>query len=101
MSDTKGLDVIDAWLKSRADGDWEHHNGVTIESTDNPGWMMRIDLPDDSSKHISNLNAVLSRLQKAEGLVKDGVLILYSTDLVSLVQGAACMIDDLRKWEAD
>jgi hypothetical protein len=28
------------------DGEWEHRHGVTIETLDNPGWSIRIDLQD-------------------------------------------------------
>jgi len=101
MNESACLDAIDAWLKNMADGLWEHHNGITIESTDNPGWMMRIDLANNLSKDASPVHAALSKLTMAEGIVKDGVLILYSEGLASLVQGAAFMIDQLEKREAD
>ena len=42
MSDL--LDRLDAWLKDQSDGLWEHSYGVTIESADNPGWGMDVDL---------------------------------------------------------
>jgi hypothetical protein len=29
---------------SQLDGDWEHRYGLRIESLDNPGWLIRIDL---------------------------------------------------------
>jgi hypothetical protein len=29
---------------SHCDDDWEHDHGVTIETVDNPGWIVRIDL---------------------------------------------------------
>jgi hypothetical protein len=32
------------WLNSRANGNWEDSYGVTIESLDNPGWRIFIDL---------------------------------------------------------
>jgi hypothetical protein len=32
------------WISSHFDGEWEHEHGVTLESVDNPGWMLRIDL---------------------------------------------------------
>lgn len=34
------------WFESHCNGDWEHSYGVTIESLDNPGWAMHIDLTD-------------------------------------------------------
>jgi hypothetical protein len=38
------LQRLNAWYQEQCDGEWEHHHGVTIESLDNPGWRMRIDL---------------------------------------------------------
>jgi hypothetical protein len=34
------------WYASYCDGDWEHSYGVTIETLDNPGWTVKIDLAD-------------------------------------------------------
>ena len=35
---------LSAWYESQCDGDWEHQSGITIESLDNPGWRVRINL---------------------------------------------------------
>ena len=32
------------WFKSQCDGDWEHEYGVKIETVDNPGWYVVINL---------------------------------------------------------
>jgi hypothetical protein len=32
------------WYQSQCDGDWEHGNGIKIETVDNPGWHLRISL---------------------------------------------------------
>ncbi|MFI8962770.1 immunity 53 family protein [Streptomyces sp. NPDC053493] len=32
------------WYASNCDGDWEHSAGVRIESLDNPGWTVRLDI---------------------------------------------------------
>jgi hypothetical protein len=34
------------WYKSNCDGDWEHTYGVLIETLDNPGWKIKIELTD-------------------------------------------------------
>jgi len=38
------LNWIGNWYKNNCDGDWEHSYGITIETTDNPGWHITIDL---------------------------------------------------------
>ena len=32
------------WYTAHCDGAWEHHNGISIRSLDNPGWWVTIDL---------------------------------------------------------
>ena len=38
------LEDVQNWYKRQCDGNWEHHNGITIETLDNPGWQLAIDL---------------------------------------------------------
>lgn len=38
------LEWLIEWYKSQCNGDWEHLYGITIESLDNPGWSVSIDL---------------------------------------------------------
>jgi hypothetical protein len=40
------LDWLQSWYASQCDGDWEHESGVTIETLDNPGWTIKIDLEE-------------------------------------------------------
>jgi len=34
------------WYLAQCDGDWEHDCGVKVETLDNPGWSLTIDLRD-------------------------------------------------------
>ena len=38
------LGELQSWYQAQCDGDWEHSWGVQIETLDNPGWQLRIDL---------------------------------------------------------
>jgi hypothetical protein len=38
------LHDLECWYASNCDGDWEHDFGVGIETLDNPGWSVTIDL---------------------------------------------------------
>ena len=38
------LSWLDQFFGSLTDGEWESEFGITIESVNNPGWMVRIDL---------------------------------------------------------
>lgn len=35
---------IQRWYDERCNGEWEHQFGISIETLDNPGWSVRIDL---------------------------------------------------------
>ena len=44
MTDILGW--LQEWYFSNCDGDWEHTCGVEIDTLDNPGWSIIIDLED-------------------------------------------------------
>ncbi len=37
---------IQSWFQRQCDGYWEHAHGVTIETLDQPGWLVTIDLQE-------------------------------------------------------
>ena len=40
----KELSELQDWYAAHCDGEWEHRCGVRIETLDNPGWQITIDL---------------------------------------------------------
>jgi hypothetical protein len=40
------LEELQRWYHLHCDGDWEHEEGIIIETLDNPGWRIRISLRD-------------------------------------------------------
>jgi hypothetical protein len=38
------LTRLQNWYISNCDGDWEHNYGISIETLDNPGWTIKIEL---------------------------------------------------------
>jgi hypothetical protein len=40
------LERLAHWYKSNCDGDWEYSFGLTIDTLDNPGWSITVDLDD-------------------------------------------------------
>jgi hypothetical protein len=40
------LSELQDWYAAQCDGDWEHSYGVSVDTLDNPGWSVRIDLKD-------------------------------------------------------
>ncbi len=38
------LTRLQAWYAAHCDGEWEHTNGIRIDTLDNPGWSVVVDL---------------------------------------------------------
>jgi len=38
------LGWLERWYQEQCDGEWEHDCGITIETLDNPGWLVKIDV---------------------------------------------------------
>ena len=38
------MDFLQRWYAEQCNGDWEHEFGIKIETLDNPGWNLEIDL---------------------------------------------------------
>jgi len=38
------VEQIQAWYESQCNGNWEHQHGISIDTLDNPGWTVSIDL---------------------------------------------------------
>jgi hypothetical protein len=52
------INWLSDWYRNNCNGDWEHSYGIKIETLDNPGWSIRIDVKDtflEKKKFISEL----------------------------------------------
>jgi hypothetical protein len=47
------LHRLQDWYTRHCDGDWEHSEGVRIESCDNPGWWVKIRLKGTSLEDVA------------------------------------------------
>ena len=47
------LQQMEQWYSSQCDGDWEHMYGVDINTLDNPGWIVKIDLRETELEGVS------------------------------------------------
>ena len=45
------MNRVQNWYLSNCDGDWEHEFGISIDSLDNPGWWVKIDLRGTGLEH--------------------------------------------------
>lgn len=44
---------LQKWYQSECDGDWEHGYGVSIQTLDNPGWLIKIELKNTALENIT------------------------------------------------
>lgn len=46
------LQQLQSWYRAQCNGDWEHSYGVKIDTLDNPGWSLAIDLTGTSLEEV-------------------------------------------------
>ncbi|MDR7033394.1 immunity 53 family protein [Mesorhizobium sp. BE184] len=44
MAEESGMDWLVNWYARHCNGDWEHSFGIAIDTLDNPGWRLKIEL---------------------------------------------------------
>lgn len=83
------IKVLNSWYHNHTDGDWEQHLGLTIESTDNPGWMLKMDvlLGDEFKSKYLNIDYLNSN--SIEGIYEKDKLFLFSVNLSDLIFSAS------------
>jgi hypothetical protein len=55
------LQALQEWYSSNCNGDWEHSFGVKVETLDNPGWLVTIDLAETEWEQLSVDRQMLER----------------------------------------
>lgn len=69
------LNWLIEWYKSNCDGDWEHSYGIKIETLDNPGWLVKIDLSETKleDKEFKSIKVLNNKDDWLFGKVKDNI----------------------------
>jgi len=49
------------WYGEQCNGDWEHSYGIRIETLDNPGWSLTIDLVDTDWEDLERPRVLVER----------------------------------------
>jgi hypothetical protein len=57
------------WYTRQCDGDWEHTSGIKIETLDNPGWSVNIDLQDTRYNELPNVAIVDKKSDDSDWIV--------------------------------
>ena len=55
------LGRIEDWYLGECNGDWEHSYGIKIDTLDNPGWLVTIDLAETKWKDLELDRTVTQR----------------------------------------
>jgi len=66
---------IENWFLSQCNGDWEHSEGIRIETLDNPGWHIRINLEGTNLQEIEYNSGLIEKNENDWYCitVKDGI----------------------------
>jgi hypothetical protein len=63
MSENELIIWLQEWYASQCNGEWEHGYGIHIDTIDNPGWRVKINLKNTS---LENNNIPLKNLERNE-----------------------------------
>ncbi len=83
------LEIMDDWFRRQCDGHWENFFGISLETTDNPGWLMTIRGHAINEANLSKLvGSLLSELGAQVSFDKTSVRI-YSPTLLGCITAAS------------
>jgi hypothetical protein len=57
------LEKLEQWYSKHSNGDWEHQHGIKIDTLDNPGWELVIDL---KNTELENKVFVQTKIERSE-----------------------------------
>lgn len=59
----KTLKWIQKWFVEQCDGDWEHGHGIQLETIDNPGWSVKINVENTNVQETLFENVNIERTE--------------------------------------
>jgi Immunity protein 53 len=100
------LKWLQGWYRAQCDGDWEHQSGLAIQSLDNPGWLLSVDLIGTDCEAAAVPQVVMVRGEppsEENGNQGSGEWMLCEVKDVKFIgAGAAASLDPIlncfRKW---
>lgn len=96
----KALHIIEKWFARHCDDLWEHSHGMTIETTDNPGWLCTIDIRV-TEKMSLDLAMPLSKNWNAEMLADENKIRVYSAKIEQCLCAAAYVLSCVEMEKSD
>lgn len=74
---------LQRWYASHCDGDWEHTYGVQIDTLDNPGWSLKIDLYGTELENVSFDRLLVGISEEAALQGGDGDVSWYVCEVIN------------------
>jgi hypothetical protein len=78
MAQENILQWIQEWYLSQCDGEWEHEYGVKIETADNPGWSIHINLEYTQLEELKYETPVIEKFEHDWYFIKVENSIFYA-----------------------
>lgn len=86
------VEIIESWFKRRCNGKWEHNLGISLTSTDNPGWWLTIaDIDIDKNALAESLGELL-RCFDAQVSVDNTTTRIYAPSLGQCLCASATVL---------
>jgi hypothetical protein len=86
------LSLLQNWYSTQCDGDWEHQYGVSLDTLDNPGWRLKIDLCGTAAK-----DRTLDRI-KIERTQNDWIFYWVEKSEFHAVMGPQNLVEGIRTF---
>ena len=90
------LQWLCAWFEQNCDGEWEHEFGLILETIDNPGWSLRIDL---SRSSLSDAAFAAEAIEDGDYWIRswkdDGAMVFHAAGSPRALPE---MISQFRRW---
>ena len=89
------LDVLDSWLKNKCNGIWEHQHGITLESTDNPGWWLFVHEQFEQNFFVKKKRLIKDKYHdQVEVTQVDGKINIYGRELKQVLGACAVLLEN-------
>jgi hypothetical protein len=88
------ISTIERWFKERCDGMWEHRFSITIETTDNPGWLLTFGELRLANETVADIAGDLLREYAAQ-VATDGTMVRVFAPSLQQVLTAAAVLSTL------
>ena len=57
------INWLENWYESNCNGDWEHTFGITIDTLDNPGWCLKINITETLYENVTFEDVTVERAE--------------------------------------